>query len=207
MKYAVCRIELPVRVHTQHRRHAIRVGMPLDRITPFDSHFDACCGAAVKGVLLSHDHLGTVGFVLEHRGRRLGFATDLGHVPASLLDHFIDLDALAFESNYDRTMQIQSSRPAFLKKRIMSTRGHLSNEAALQAVTHIARHSTLSHVALLHLSRDCNDPEHVRRLYARDAPQLLDRLTITEQHEPSPMLTVTSGERLAPPGQMALFAG
>ena len=200
------RLHRPVHLHLQHRRHAIRVGMPLDRIAPFDAPFQTRHGVGVAGTLLSHDHLGTVGFVVEHGGRRLGHATDLGHVPASLLNHFVELDALAFESNYDRRMQLDSGRPEFLKRRIMGSRGHLSNEAALKAVVHIAQRSSLSHIVLLHLSRDCNDPAHVRRLYEREAPQLVDRLTISDQREPTDLLTVRRGERLAPPGQMALFA-
>ena len=83
-----------------------------------------------------------------------------------------------------------SARPADLKRRIMGGLGHLSNEQALDAVIHIAGRGALRHIALLHLSRQCNDPAIVRSLFARRAPNLLGRLTITNQHQPTPLLHV-----------------
>ena len=111
-------------------------------------------------------------------------------VPDFIYDRFRGLHALAFESNYDRRMQIDSHRPAFLKRRIMGGSGHLSNEQSFEAVTRIAMESKLSHVVLLHLSRECNDPRIITKHYAEHAPDLLDRLTITNQFEPTPILGV-----------------
>jgi phosphoribosyl 1,2-cyclic phosphodiesterase len=127
---------------------------------------------------------------VEHAGRRLGYATDLGHISDSLLDHFTDLHALAIESNYDRQMQVTSDRPGFLKHRIMGGAGHLSNDQCLEAVLHIEARSDLSQIALLHLSRDCNCPDRVRSMYARRAPHVLQRLTITSQASPTARLVV-----------------
>jgi hypothetical protein len=77
-----------------------------------------------------------------------------------------------------------------LKRRIMGGLGHLSNEQSLEAVLDIAGRCDLGHVVLLHLSRQCNDPTIVRDLYAQRAPDLLGRLTITNQYEPTPVLHV-----------------
>ena len=60
--------------------------------------------------------------------------------------------------------------------------------------------SHLAHVVLLHLSRQCNSPGIVHRLYAQRAPHLLGRLTITNQREPTPLLHVAPATgRAAPP--------
>src|SRR5258705_3265719 len=90
-------------------------------------------------------------------------------------------------------MQHKSARPIFLKRRIMDGRGHLSNEEALQAVRHIEKggRSRLSHIALLHLSEECNCPQHVKRLWQREMPHAMARLTITHQRRPTPLLRVT----------------
>ena len=72
-------------------------------------------------------------------------------MPDPLLDHFADVDVLAFESNYDRSMQ-RKRPPEFLKQRIMNGAGHLSNEQSLHAVRRIAAQSDLDAVMLLHLS-------------------------------------------------------
>jgi len=175
------------------RRHLRRVraaGPWTRRTAAFDDAFDMEPPTRVEVTVLPHDELGTSGFVIDHGGVRLGYATDLGRVPETLLGSFEGLAALALESNYDPQLQRASSRPADLKRRIMGGLGHLSNEQALEAVTHIARRGELHHIALLHLSRKCNDPAIVRSLFARRAPDLLGRLTITNQHEPTPLLHV-----------------
>ena len=107
------------------------------------------------------------------------------------------------------SLQRQSDRPEFLKNRIMGGMGHLSNEQALEAVLQIAEQSRLCHVAALHLSRECNSPRLLKRLFADRAPHLLDRLTITSQHHATSLLRVS---RETPPAtaarrgeQMALF--
>ena len=68
--------------------------------------------------------------------------------------------------------------------------GHLSNEQALDAAIACDEQSDLEHLVLLHLSRQCNDPALVRRLYARRAPHLLGRLTLTTQRVPTPLLHI-----------------
>ncbi len=180
-------------VHRRHVGAALAAGVPVRRLEAFEEGVEIAPETRLEPTLLPHDRLGTVGFVLDHRGARLGWATDLGRVPPSMPGRFEGLSALALESNYDPTMQARSSRPPVLKRRITGGLGHLSNEQALGAVVEIDRRSELSHVVLLHLSRQCNDPRIVRRLYAARAPHLLPRLTITRQHHPTPLLHVGPG--------------
>lgn len=181
---------LPVHAHKRHRNAAWAAGLTAREVSLFNGSLDLDCGVQASTMLMAHDDLGSVSFVLDHAGCRLGYATDVGCVPKSLFDHFSGLHALAIESNYDREMQLASGRPIYLKRRIMGGSGHLSNVQSLEAVRLIADASPLSHIALLHLSRQCNDPDLVRELYLQYAPDLLDRLTITEQFEASPLLEV-----------------
>ncbi|MHC4416292.1 MAG: MBL fold metallo-hydrolase [Planctomycetota bacterium] len=182
-----------------HRRHLGLTGLPTRRAEPFEGTFELGPGTLIETTLLPHDQLGTTGFVIDHHGVRLGYATDMGRVPATLPPRLRNLAALAIESNYDRQMQLTSDRPAALKRRIMGGLGHLSNEQALDAVLQVVERGDLRHIALLHLSRHCNDPRIVRRLYAERAPHLLHRLTITNQHEPTPLLHVEGPEAGRPP--------
>jgi phosphoribosyl 1,2-cyclic phosphodiesterase len=192
------KLDVRLCIHHRHRNFAWRSGLSIRRVELFKEDLRLDCGPAIKATLLAHDDLGSVGFVIELDGMRLGYATDLGRVPDSLLDHFENLHALAIESNYDRQMQIDSCRPWFLKRRIMGGCGHLSNEQSLEAVQRIASRCGLSHIALLHLSRECNHPRVVRKLYRQHAPHLLDRLTITDQFEPTPVLCVHAQAAAAP---------
>lgn len=152
-----------------------------------DRHFSLNLGtdaATLRPVHLAHDQTGTVGYHIETESGRLGFATDLGHVPGALIQAFKDVDVLAIESNYDPPMQRRSGRPALLQRRIMGGAGHLSNEQSFDAVRAIVAASTAPprHIVLLHLSRQCNDPDIVRQLYFIE-PALAERVCITSQYQ------------------------
>jgi phosphoribosyl 1,2-cyclic phosphodiesterase len=164
-------------------------------VTGFTDAFQPLPGLTIQPVAVAHDEKCCNGFVVEADGWRMGFATDLGHVPAELVREFVHLDVLAIESNYDPQMQVDSARPAFLKSRIMGGRGHLSNRQAFDAVREILdRHERFgsplpSHVVLLHRSRQCNCPRLVRKLFLRD-PRLADRLILAEQFQRTDWLRV-----------------
>ena len=73
-----------------------------------------------------------------------------------------DLSALLVESNHDESLlQNDTKRPWSVKQRILSRHGHLSNQAAADLVASAASPS-LRHIALAHLSADCNTPELAR---------------------------------------------
>ncbi len=196
-------------ISRRHLSEAFAAGLPTDTVKPFNDDIQLSEETFVSSVTLPHDDKATMGYRISHCGTEFGFATDLGLVPESLLDHFTNLDALAIESNYDKQMQLNSNRPSFLKKRIMGGLGHLSNEQSLEAVINLDESSKLQHVVLLHLSRQCNDPQLVKTLYASRYPDLLDRLTITNQFVPTPMLRIAAGDRAIEashrPGQQLNF--
>ncbi len=155
--------------------------------------FQPVPGVSARALRFDHDEAGSHGFLIEYQGARLGWATDLGHVPEHLVEQFHDVDILALESNYDPGMQLASARPWFLKQRIMGGAGHLSNDQAFEAIGRILdraekRQRRLpAHIVLLHRSRECNCPKLVRRLFAKDR-RMAARLTLTEQYRRSEWL-------------------
>jgi phosphoribosyl 1,2-cyclic phosphodiesterase len=176
-------------------------------VVGFDDSFTPLDGLQCRAVPLAHDRTGSHGFVIEGHHCRIGWATDLGRVPRELHDHFVDLDLLALESNYDPDMQLRSPRPPFLKFRIMGGSGHLSNEQAYEAIGRILdraqrkRRRLPSHIVLLHRSRECNCPHLMRRLFNRD-DRIAPRLTLTDQFRRSEWLRIRPsppliGEQLA----------
>ncbi len=181
-----------VRVHARHQRGAINAGIPAELIAPFDGPFVMQAdlgGATVVPALNAHDSLGSVAYRIDlpmtGGVASLGFATDLGHVPAALIEQLKGVDVLAIESNYCPRMQHASGRPEYLKRRIMGGSGHLSNQQSREAVRMI---DPTGHVVLLHLSRQCNLPE-VAAIEHQGAPY---GLTISCQHEPTAWVRVTS---------------
>jgi phosphoribosyl 1,2-cyclic phosphodiesterase len=159
----------------------------VEQVVSFEgSRFQPLPQLTFHPVHLAHDREGSHGFVADGFGRRIGYATDLGHVPAHLLEMFCGLDVLCIESNYDPQMQDASPRPWFLKERIMGGRGHLSNDQAFDAVRQVLDRcerqglALPEHVVLLHRSRQCNCPDLLRSLFSGDA-RIAPRLTLTEQ--------------------------
>lgn len=155
-------------------------------VEPFgDGAFVPVPGVTATTTRLQHDRQGTIGYRLSTRFGDVGFATDLGHAPKQLIEHFAGVDILAIESNYDERMTINSSRPVWVNRRNLSDSGHLSNEQAYEAVQAIrakSPHGNPRHVVLLHRSQQCNHPMKVRRVFERD-PELAKRITLTDQRK------------------------
>ncbi|MEM6257766.1 MAG: MBL fold metallo-hydrolase [Planctomycetota bacterium] len=142
-------------------------------------------GVTATTTRLQHDRQGTIGYRLSTRFGDIGFATDLGHAPSQLIEHFAGVDVLCIESNYDERMTVNSSRPVWVNRRNLSDSGHLSNEQAYDAVQAIrdkSPHGNPRHVVLLHRSQQCNHPTKVRRVFERDA-ELAKRVTLTDQRK------------------------
>lgn len=123
-----------------------------------------------------HDAAEPVGFVFDwgREGdlfaprRRLGWLTDLGHLPQQVCERVRGVDLLVLEANYDRhLLQADTKRPWSVKQRISGRHGHLSNQdaCAFLAERH-AEQCCPREVFLAHLSRDCNSLEAVAREFA-----------------------------------------
>ena len=105
----------------------------------------------------SHDAACSVGYRLTAGDRVLIYATDLGLSSSVLDDSLGEADYLVIEANHDETMLRTGPYPDYLKKRVASKRGHLSNR---QTATLLAHHLTpkTRWCALAHLSRINNTP-------------------------------------------------
>ena len=110
---------------------------------------------------IPHDAADPVGFTFRAEGVKLGFATDLGYVPASVRDHLRGCDGLVMESNHDVEMLRVGPYPWSVKQRVMSRVGHLSNEALAEFFAS-DYDGGAAYVVLAHLSEQNNHPELAR---------------------------------------------
>lgn len=106
----------------------------------------------------SHD-ITSCGFVIG----RFGMFTDTGCVTPQMREAIRELDTVLLESNYDEEMLLKGSYPRLLKERILSARGHLSNDDASDFIRRYGSH--LSMVFLAHLSQHNNTVEKVREAF------------------------------------------
>ncbi len=107
---------------------------------------------------LSHD-VPCVGYSLVCAGKKIAFATDTGKLTDRTVSRFSDADLVVLESNHDEEMlRNNANYSAFLKQRILSDRGHLSNETASECAVKLAM-SGVRQFILAHLSHENNIPE------------------------------------------------
>lgn len=129
-------------------------------------------GLLVQVVRTSHDASEPVGFRLQTpRGGVVGLATDTGVLTPECAETLVDCDILGIESNHDLKMLEVGPYPYFLKQRILSDRGHLSNGHAAEALRLLAS-DRLHTVVGLHLSEQNNLPGIARGTLAAAASSL-----------------------------------
>ncbi len=107
---------------------------------------------------LSHDAPHTCGFVIQDKDEKLVLITDTGFIPKPDYDHIKDADYILIESNYDHRMLYESDRSEYLKRRIDSQIGHLSNEDSGYIASQIISENT-KEIVLIHISQECNTPQ------------------------------------------------
>jgi len=114
------------------------------RITPFD---------------VPHDSVDSVGYFIEFGGgQTFVLATDVGTITDELGGYIRRANHLVIESNYDEEMLQNGTYPEFLKQRIASETGHLSNREIAEFLANNYE-SHLQNIWLCHLSGDNNSPE------------------------------------------------
>lgn len=106
---------------------------------------------------VSHDAARTIGFTIEGSSK-MAFFTDLGYFNRSYLPEFKNIRLLVMESNYDDDMLLSGPYPPFLKRRIRSNKGHLSNKDSAEAIAEIFELYHPSYIYLAHLSKHNNLP-------------------------------------------------
>ena len=106
---------------------------------------------------VSHDTAFCVGYTVRSGGHTAGIMTDTGYVTDEAVYCLSGCESVLIESNHDVGMLQNGSYPYFLKKRILSERGHLSNDACAEFCSFLHEKGTESFI-LAHLSRENNTP-------------------------------------------------
>ena len=120
----------------------------------------------ITPVSTSHDVKNPVGFVIKTDEEKLVYLTDSGKIPGKSLQKLKNADYYVFESNHDLDMLLNSNRPWFLKRRIASDKGHLSNEQSATYMCKCVGENT-KQIILAHLSEECNTPEVALKTYKK----------------------------------------
>ena len=112
----------------------------------------------INPILISHDALEPVGYIIFYKKVKISIITDTGWVNDSIVSKIKDSQLYLMESNHDVDMLKYGSYPWALKERIRSKRGHLSNDDAADVLGKVLSGNGET-VLLAHLSQDNNRPD------------------------------------------------
>ena len=120
---------------------------------------------SVRVTSTPHDGVESVCYVFsDGSGRRIGMATDLGHLSRPVLEALRDCEVLGLEANHDEDLLREGPYPPVLKRRILSDVGHLSNDAAADGLRTLVGPRTRA-VTALHVSRHNNTYPLAERVF------------------------------------------
>jgi phosphoribosyl 1,2-cyclic phosphodiesterase len=156
-----------------------------DGCAPVLEEFQAGCSFTIgafdiASFTIPHDAVDPVGYTLTSEGIKIAIATDLGYITQNIPDKMQDATVVLLEANHDLEMLRVGPYPWSVKQRVMSRRGHLSNEVAGEFIK--AHLGYVHRLILGHLSEHNNHPELVRSmgLKALNGRTLFTQLVVAE---------------------------
>ena len=112
----------------------------------------------VTAVPIPHDAAEPVGYIFAAGGKRAAQFTDVGKITRRIVEAAEGAESVVLEANHDIEMLKNGAYPYYLKARILSDRGHLSNSRCGDFAAWLAKNGT-KNIVLAHLSRENNRPE------------------------------------------------
>ncbi len=168
--------------------HELKEIVPEDRCSFIEDNF-SIDDINIELIHTSHDTDFSVGFIIEYQNKSLVYVTDTGYINRKFLRRMIDKDIYIIESNHDEAMLMDGPYPRFLKERVISDRGHLSNKTTASYLKKLVTDKT-KYIVLAHLSEKNNTTDLA---YNETKEAIKDKdieLLIAKQDEESELLEV-----------------
>lgn len=135
-----------------------------DKISPESPVIDisgytiSCGGSEISCFNTPHDTIQSCGYRIHTEDDKYcAVCTDLGHITPEVDNALTGCRLVLLEANYDEYMLRRGPYPLYLKERILSDNGHLSNDASAEQIGRLIANGT-THFILGHLSQDNNTP-------------------------------------------------
>lgn len=163
-----------------NKRERIESGVPFE-----------VAGMVFTPFAVPHDAVDPVAFCIEAEGIKIAIVLDLGYITNLVVERLRGCDAIVLESNHDVHMLKVGPYPWALKQRVMSRRGHLSNDTVAEFLL-TGFDGRAGQVILAHLSRNNNLPE-LALLSAQNALEARPGL-----QKPQTELILASADQISP---------
>ena len=134
--------------------HELEEIVPIDRCIFIEDIFNIN-DVNIELIHTSHDTDFSVGYIIEYNKKTLVYVTDTGYINRRYLKKMEDKNVYVIESNHDEAMLMDGPYPRFLKERVISDRGHLSNKTTAGYLKKIVTDNTKC-VVLAHISEKNN---------------------------------------------------
>jgi phosphoribosyl 1,2-cyclic phosphodiesterase len=149
----------------------------------------------VHGILFTpfavpHDAADPIAFCVEKDGIKIAIVLDLGYVSNLVVERLRGCDAIVLESNHDINMLKVGPYPWALKQRVMSRRGHLSNDTVAEfliggfdlkarnlVLAHLSEKNNLPELALLSARRALEERSGLHALQTKIELSSADRIS------------------------------
>ena len=112
----------------------------------------------ISSIKSSHDSIDSRNFIIEEGKSSVVYITDTGYINVKNFPKLYNKNLYLMESNHDIELLNNGPYPVWLKKRVLSDVGHLSNKAASFYLTKLIGPDTKK-VILMHLSETNNTKE------------------------------------------------
>lgn len=137
----------------------------------------------------SHDTACSVGFIITYENKSLVYVTDTGYINRKFLTKIKNKNIYVIESNHDEAMLMDGPYPRFLKERVISDKGHLSNKMTARYLKQSIGENT-KYIVLAHLSEKNNTKELAYNETKEVIKDKNIKLLLAEQNEESDLLEV-----------------
>ena len=173
---------------TKEMYESIKDYIPKERCIFIDEEFNIN-DVEIKLIHTSHDAPASNGFIISHNDKSIVYITDTGYINRKILNKIVNKDLYLIESNHDEVMLMDGPYPRFLKERVISDSGHLSNKTTAKYLTKLIGDKT-KYVILAHLSETNNTPEKaIEEMQKEDIDKKVE-IVIATQYEPSKVIEV-----------------
>ncbi len=168
--------------------NSLKEYVPRSRCIFVDDEFNIN-DVSIELIHTSHDAPSSVGYIIEYNKKSIVYVTDTGYINRKYLNKMIGKDLYFIESNHDEVMLMDGPYPRFLKERVISDKGHLSNNTTAKYLSKIVKDNT-KNIILAHLSEKNNTEEKaLEAIRNQNLPKNI-KITIARQYEESEMIEV-----------------
>jgi len=196
--------QVPVYISQDTHKNS-RLKIDSNFIRYFDAYSPISIGKlSVNAFPKLHDASEPHSFTVTGNGLTIGILTDIGSICEHVIRNFRQCHAAFLEANYNEEMLENGRYPLYLKKRIRSDYGHLSNSQALELFTN-HKPDYMTHLLLSHLSQENNSPGIVLDLFAAHSGNT--HIAFASRHRESAVYNITGEIAGNQEGKVVKLAG